>query len=337
MAAAVLCKENGAVTPGLIASAWILGVRPLPSRRRLAAFAASWVVVGAAYLAARAAVLHGVLRGPGTTAPVFLGQNALSVHLTAFAALGDVARLLVFPLALSADYSPDHRVAVHALLDGRVLVALLAVAVWIASLALAWRRGQRVVAFGLLWIPIAYSPVANLLFQIQILIAERTLYLPSAGLALALGAAAGGLTGRRLAAAAGLVLILGGARSALRVPVWRNQHTVALALIRDAPRSYYTWRYVAWDHMSVGRYDRALQALRVSREIFPHDARAYVAAAHAEYALHRPAAAESLLVVADTICVRCVTMYRSEAGMATIAGDSVTAAWLTEHARRLRP
>ena len=43
-------------------------------------------------------------------------------------------------------------------------------------------------AFGLGWIAIAFSPVANLLFPTGILVAERTLYLPSVGLALAVGA-----------------------------------------------------------------------------------------------------------------------------------------------------
>src|SRR5207249_3362391 len=203
LAAAVLSKENGAVAPGLITLAWILGVRPAPPRRRLAMFVASWIVLGVAYMSLRWVVLHGFLRGPGNTAPVFLGLDSFEIRLTATAALGDVARLLLFPLALSADYSPDHRTAVHGLLDGR------------------------------------------------------------------------------LAVVAALVVVLGGGRSVLRVPVWRDQHTVALGLIRDAPRSYFTWRYVGWDHLWAGRYDRAIQALRVSSEIFPRDARVYIAAAHA--------------------------------------------------------
>src|SRR5207247_5106220 len=123
------------------------------------------------------------------------------------------------------------------------------------------------------WVPIPGSPVANPLFPIQILIAERTLYLPSVGLALALGAACRGLVGRRLAAVAALVVVLGGTRSVLRVPVWREQHSVALGLIRDAPRSYFTWRYVGWDHLWSGRYDRASRAVRVSTDMFPGDAR----------------------------------------------------------------
>jgi len=336
MAAGVLSKENGAVAPGLIAWAWLLGVRPAPPTRKLAVFVASWLFLGVAYLGLRWTVLHGFLRGPGNTAPVFLGLDSFEIRLTATAALGDVARLLLFPLALSADYSPDHRTAVRSLLDGRLAVGVVALCLWALLLGLAWRRGRKVEAFGLGWIPIAYSPVANLLFPIQILIAERTLYLPSVGLALAVGAMCRGLAGRRLAAVGALVVVLGGARSALRVPVWRDQHSVALGLIRDAPRSYFTWRYVGWDHLWAGRYDRAIRAFRVSSDIFPRDARVYISAAHAEYALHHPAAAESLLSRADAVCERCVTLYRGEAFFSRMRGDSVTADWLTAHEHSLR-
>jgi len=118
--------------------------------------------------------------------------------------------------------------------------------------------------------------------------------------------------------------------------VWRDQHSVALGLIRDAPRSYFTWRYVGWDHLWAGRYDRAIRAFRVSSDIFPRDARVYISAAHAEYALHHPAAAESLLSRADAVCERCVTLYRGEAFFSRMRGDSVTADWLTAHERSLR-
>src|SRR5207247_3979947 len=258
--------------------AWSVAGRPAPRTRKLAVFVASWLVLGVAYLGVGGRVLHGFLRGPGNTAPVFLGLDSFEIRLTATAALGDVARLLLFPLALSADYSPDHRTAVRSLLDGRLAVGVVALCLWALLLGLAWRRGRKVEAFGLGWIPIAYSPVANLLFPIQILIAERTLYLPSVGLALAVGAMCRGLAGRRLAAVGALVVVLGGARSALRVPVWRDQHSVALGLIRDAPRSYFTWRYVAWEHLWAGRYDRAIRAFRVSSDIFPRDARVYISA-----------------------------------------------------------
>src|SRR2546426_810329 len=43
----LLSKENAAVVPGLVAAGWILGVRPVPPRRTLAAFVASWAILAA--------------------------------------------------------------------------------------------------------------------------------------------------------------------------------------------------------------------------------------------------------------------------------------------------
>ena len=334
MAAGVLSKENGAVAPGLIAWAWLAGVRPVPPRRKLASFVASWLALAVAYTALRVAVLHGFLGG-GNPAPALLGQGPLTIRLTAVAALADVARLLVFPLALSADYSPDQRTAVHGLLDGRLLLGGLVLGLWALLLGWAWRRGRKVEAFGLGWIAIAYSPVANLLFPTQILIAERTLYLPSAGLAIALGAALRGLAARRLAAVAALVFVVGGLRTALRVPAWRDEHAAALALIRDAPRSYFAWQNLGWQHLRQGNFARAIEAFGISSRIYPSDARVYIAAAHAAYALGRTVLAESLVTKADGACERCVTYYYNQAWFARWRGDSSSADSLVAHARRL--
>jgi hypothetical protein len=187
LAAGLLSKENAAVAPGLIVWAWVLGIGR-PRRRRMLAFVGSWLAIAAVYVALRGAVLHPYAR-LHDIAPVFVGQSPVAVRLTAVATLGDVLRLLVFPLTLRVDYSPAERTIVTSVLDGRFLLGLAAVALWATVLVLAWRRGRRVEAFGLGWIAIAFLPVANLLFPVGILLAERTLYLPSVGLALAAGAA----------------------------------------------------------------------------------------------------------------------------------------------------
>src|SRR5207247_10633547 len=70
-----------------------------------------WVVVGAAYAAVRTLVRQ-PFGGYMSIAPMFIGQSWLSVRLTAVAALADVARLLVFPLTLRVDYSPNERTVV---------------------------------------------------------------------------------------------------------------------------------------------------------------------------------------------------------------------------------
>src|SRR5205823_3350435 len=82
-------------------------------------------------------------------------------------------------------------------------------------LVLAWRRKRQLEVYGLGWIAIAFLPVSNLLFSTGILIAERTLYLPSIGLALATGAALARLPGVRVRILLAASVLAGGTRSAL--------------------------------------------------------------------------------------------------------------------------
>jgi hypothetical protein len=330
----ILSKENAAVAPALIGLAWLVGLRPLPERRRLAAFAASWVLLAAAYGAVRWAVLH-PYAGSQNIAPQLLGQSPVAVRLTAVAAFSDVARLLVFPLHLQADYSPVERTTVLSFLDGRFLLGLIVFGLWGALVAVAWRRRWLLEAYGLGWVGIAYLPVANLAFPHGVVVAERLLYLPSAGLALAAGAALARLAPRRLAVIAGLIVLAGGVRSALRVPVWRSNAAAALSLLEDAPDSYRTWDYLGWEFVWHGQSDRALEAFRRAGGIYPKDARIWLAAAHMAFALRRPTLADSLLARADASCDRCVTAYRNQAGAARLRGDSAAADSLDARARRL--
>ncbi|MGH7567983.1 MAG: tetratricopeptide repeat protein, partial [Gemmatimonadales bacterium] len=335
MAAGILSKENAAVAPGLVGLAWAVGLAPLPSRRKLVAFLTSWGVLAAGYGLLRWSVLHEYGNGPAL-APVFLGEGPATIRLTAVAALPDVARLLVFPLDLTADYSPNERTAVTTVLHGRFALGFTCLAVWAALFVVAWRRGRRLEAFGLGWIGIAYLPVANLLFPHAVLVAERLLYLPSAGLALAAGAGLGRLPPRRVALFAALLVLAGGVRSALRVPVWRNNATAALSLVADAPDSYRTWDYAGWELLWRGNSGRALESFRRAGEIYSRDARVWLAAAHMALVLGRPALADSLLDRANAACDRCVRAYRDQAGAARLRGDGAAADTLLARAARLR-
>ena len=165
-------------------------------------------------------------------------------------------------------------------------------------------------------------------------VAERLLYLPSVGLALAAGAALAPLPPRRLGVALGAIVVAGGVRTAVRVPVWRDNAAAAISLLKDAPESYRTWDYVGWEYVWRGESDRALDAFRRAGELYPKDARIWLVAAHMAYALRRPAVADSLLARADSACDRCVGAYRNQAGAARLRGDSAAADSLEAHARR---
>ena len=330
---ALLSKENAAVAPALIALAWVLGLSR-PPKRRLLAFASALGAVAIGYFAVRWAVLHRYT-GFADIAPVFVGAAALPVRLTAVAALADVARLLVFPLRLRVDYSLQERTLIATASDPRFLVGVLCVAVWAALLVLAWRRRRRVEVYGLAWIALAFLPVANLLFPVGILIGERTLYLPSAGLALAAGTWLAGLQTRVRGLLVGLVVVAGAARTALRVPVWHDDTAVTLSILEDSPRSYRGPQYAAALLQASRNPTRALEYYRTALAIYDRDSRLFIGAADAAFALRRPALADSLLERARQLCGRCDVNYANQANAARARGDGAVADSLLRRATPL--
>jgi hypothetical protein len=165
--------------------------------------------------------------------------------------------------------------------------------------------------------------------------AERTLYLPSAGLALALGAASRGLPARPLAVGAALVILAGAVRTAERVPVWRDNLHVALSLLEDSPRSYQGPMASAGIYLEAGQPAKALDAARGAASIFPLDPRPYLIGAHAALKIGRVTTADSLLALADRRCAPCAGVYEAEIAVARSQRDSAIADTLQSHLRRL--
>jgi hypothetical protein len=323
----LLCKENAVTIPVIIAWAWLVGFGR-PPRRTVALFVAAWALVGAAYAVVRWAALHRYTFGILGVAPVFWEAGPIAVRLTAVATLADVARLLVFPLTLRADYSPAERSLVTSPLDGRFLLGLLCLAIWGLLLGRAWRRGRRVEAFGLGWIGIAYLPVANLLFPVGVLVAERTLYSPSIGFALALGAWLGRLARRPAALVGALLVLAGGARSGVRVPVWHDDLSVVLSILEDSPASYRGPLYTANILQAKRQPAQALEYYLIAFHIFGRDSRLLIGAADAARALGRPALADSLIGEARARCGRCEASLRNQVAVALARGDRAVATWL---------
>lgn len=340
--AALLAKENAAVAPALVVLGWALGVAPRPPRRRLLAWAAGWAGVFAAYTALRFAVLHG-FAPHRVVAWVFTGLSPLEARLTGVSAWTDAARLLLVPLTLRVDYSPAERTAVTAALDPRFVAGAACGLVWVLLVVWAWRRGWRDAAFGLGWIGVAYLPVANLFFPSGVFVAERTLYLPSVGLAYAAGAivarggAAGPRTGRPLGAAVALLVLLGAVRTALRVPVWRDDARFFVSMVDDSPRSFVWAVSAARAFADHGSPERALEAARLAASDFPRGTEAYFLAARAAYDLGRPALADSVLAPVDRDCgAECAGLYAAAADSLRQRGDTAAARRLLDHYRRRR-
>ena len=247
-AAACLFKESGIVLPGLLAAAeltLVRDLRPLSARlRQLWPLAIALALTGAGFIALRTSVL-GSLAGT-FTAEAFRGLSSGERVLTMLGVVPEWARLFLWPAHLQADYSPQEIIGTTSWGLGQTVgLAILAPTV---ILTLTGIRRHAAASFGMLWAAIAILPVSNLLVPTGIALAERTLFLPSVGVVLALGAGLAAIAARldgaapriRLASLAALVLLVlaGAARSAFRYRIWHDTLTFTQRTVEDAPTSY---------------------------------------------------------------------------------------------------
>jgi len=292
--------------------------------------------VGAAYAAVRTLVRQ-PFGGYMSIAPMFIGQSWLSVRLTAVAALADGVRLLVFPLTLRVDYSPNERTVVTSPLDLRFAAGLFCALAWGALLLVAWKRGRKLEAFGLGWIGVALLPVANLLYPAGFYVAERTLYLPSAGLVLAASAALSRLPADRVRLVVAVLCLLGGVRTALRVPTWRDDNAVTQSILEDSPDSYGGPVRMAGVYLDRHEPAKALAAARIAAGIAPYDPWVYATGTVAALAMGDSHAADSLIARLERFCSgTCAAGYlRYEATMARAHGYPGTADSLMARAARV--
>jgi tetratricopeptide (TPR) repeat protein len=293
-AAALASKETGITFLGLAVAADLLpgwrGESPssavddhpgrtarLSARRR--ALYASYAGVTAVY----SVVLVLVFRDVPMVRIAAPWQHSSTVArwLTAVGTTGEYARLMVVPLRLHVDYLPQViPIATH--VTARVLLGAL---VMIASGALAVRARRRAPALTLAvaLFAIAVAPVSNLLFPSGIVVAERTLYLPSVGLAIALGwlwQQGVHTRARRLVpvVAAGAVAACA-TRTWTRTPVWHDNKTAILASLRDEPESYRAHERAGDVYERAGDIASALREYRVARALYNRDPFLYQAAA----------------------------------------------------------
>jgi len=189
------------------------------------------------------------------------------VLATSAAAVPEVARLLVLPLRLSADYPtrPQLGLTTPALSGIAIVLAAVALALWLAPRA-------PVAAFAVAWVAITYLPVSNVVPLTAYFVAERYLYVPSFGICLLAAIALDRLSGRRGLALtiAAVVLLAGAIRSRVRVRDWRDDVTLWTAALRVFPEGSARihseiGRVLAED----GRTDEALPHLEAALALEP--------------------------------------------------------------------
>ncbi len=256
------------------------------------------------YLLLRTAVL-GTLAGE-TAAPWLRDLPAPDRVLTALSFWPTYLRLMVVPMDLASDYSPGV-LAIRRSMDPMVVAgALLLAACLVACFGL--RRRAPVVALGLAWFLVTLLPVANLLFPVGTLVAERTLYLPSVGVSLALAGALARLPlplpPARIRALAAGGLVVGVAflwRTVTRNESWVSTATVVATLSRDHPESYGAISALAAALSRAGRGREAAEAYERALALAPGLYGLSVATADAESRAGHGDRAEALLRRAVTL------------------------------------
>jgi hypothetical protein len=235
------------------------------------------MLLGAAtFFAIRTLALQGDPVGT-FTAEALTGLSVGGRALTMLTVVPHWFRLLLWPAHLRGDYSPrEIETATSWGIDHTQGALMLALAL-IVTLA-CWRR-LPVVSFGLLWTAVAIFPVSNVLVPTGIVLAERTLFLPSIGMMIAVGGLAAPVIDRlrtssrptQLLAGAGVlaVLIMGTWRSASRQRVWQDQFTFWHQTTIDAPLSYRAHHALAQLLFMIGSRQWAEREYKASIALYP--------------------------------------------------------------------
>ncbi|MGD9524250.1 MAG: tetratricopeptide repeat protein [Gemmatimonadales bacterium] len=240
-------KESGVMIPALL---FALEVFVLPGKwwerwRELSRLVVWQTLAVVTTLALRARIPFENAQG-SFVAEAFDGMPIGSRFLTMLSVVPEWFRLMLWPATLSADYGPQ--VIMPA--EGWGLDQTIGLAILVLVGALAWRLRRRapVLTFGVAWCAIGLFPVSNVIIPTGIPLAERTLFLPSIGAMLAVGAFLAGLPAafparrelvtRVTAAGVALVAVLGISRSMARHASWRNSHQIWAQTVIDVPDSY---------------------------------------------------------------------------------------------------
>jgi Flp pilus assembly protein TadD len=239
-------------TPMALAGAAWQGLREALSRHRLIYL----ILFGMAI----ASSLHAVLIVQESERHEYWGGSFGLSLLTTARMFCHYLKLLILPTTLLHDYSFDTFPVTRTYADPASLLAVAALCGIVLALIWCWTT-LPTVTFGGLWWFLALLPVAQIVPH-HVMMAERFLYLPSVGAALAAGA----LAKRALAAerrhrlvyaGVGLAAALLAARTVIRNADWKDHATLLTQAVAAAPRGVRTRIALGALYQQRGQYDMA--------------------------------------------------------------------------------
>ena len=262
-------KEIGVVAPALaLAANWVV-TRTARSAWRAAWWAATPVVL---LMVARRLVL-GTIAGDAPHPAWWVATGTKGIVL-ALGALPKALLLLVVPQPGAWEHSPTlAQVERPSLAMAALGLMLFALGLW--QVWRLWRRPS-VGALAMVIMVVAWFPVSNLLLRTGVIVAERTLYAPSIGLALGAGVLVGVLAAWRPAAPTALLAGWGALSTAIvlrDVQAWRDSMTVFEAMVDRNPTSYKAWWYHGQERWYRGDTKGAFESFRQSMSQFDLETR----------------------------------------------------------------
>ena len=253
------------------------------------------IVAVAAALLARTAVLGAPVSRVSIAAP---GLDVLgpAQRIVAMMSLWPrVAGMLLWPTSLSPYYGPtvlpSHR-STLAVLAGLAMLLLILLAIVLA------RRAERRPLVALGWIVLSYLPASNLLTATGQLIADRTLFGATVGVALAIGVLIDRLPRRAasIAFAVGAVVATRNGVEAVRYAHdWTSHRTLWQRLVDSSPAEYRGYQLLGTDARERGDTTRALSLLGRAFTMEPRDRHGRFEYGQVLYATGRNALAADVL------------------------------------------
>jgi tetratricopeptide (TPR) repeat protein len=300
VAAALLVKEHAAAAPALLLLDDLATRNRIPAALPLRSYLALLLLAGAWFLA-RTAVEGGL--SFSAVAPTFYQLDAWGRFWTMMPVVLVLVRLFVWPLDLSPDYHPQ----VIQRLEGPSAAGVLGLTLLLCLIVLAVmaRRRHRAASVALAIIGVAWLPTSNLLFPTGIVLAERTLYLASAALALLVAALWDSLLvrlgSRRSVALIIAVVVALGLRSATAAPRWRSNRDLVVHALLTHPESYRAHQAAARVFRRLGERQGAMREYAIGAELFPLDHHHAIEAASLALELEQPGTALQLLRSAERL------------------------------------
>lgn len=288
--AACSTKESGFVAP-IVAACFAWGWSPSgPRTIRLTDALRRWrrvvIACGVALVlvvCARIAVLGAF--APKTMVSPGLDDLSPMQRMWSMLSLGPlIARLLLWPTQLNPHYGPSYIAGK----SGPTLAAALTIVVVLAAIVLSIRRarlGDRRPLAAVAWTLIAFLPASNLLSATGQILAERTLYVASAGVAMLIALGADAVLSRAavsagrasradralVGAAAMLVISILALTTWTGVRPWRGHNALFHQMIAADSASYRGHWLLGLDARSRGDTTGALESFGEAYRLFPRD------------------------------------------------------------------